>query len=372
MQAGKDGIWYAPFPVLGMATDGKQVMLSCGGGGSKASKEVPNLVRVDQYDETACTFTELTSLNSGKRLIVCLSYSVFNGLWLAGVVDGSCMILELSESADSLQTVCEWVCETEEIPSRRGPIPPSLNQVKFSPNGDIIASGGSDGFVRLWKANGKEAPSLHVSCAKAQAKNEIKDLDFSPDGKLVASCDDTGKCHLYNTSTGQEDKVLSAEEPICRARFFINSNNQPAIATVVQSVRGPSHLVLYSMDGTVIKKVKIDKNPVLALAVHPSSSMVAVAVGEGPKRIYSLPTLKVLKQKPSVHDMPANLLEFMGQDSAISASGDRVFHVLRAKGSAKSGGGSVVFMMFVLVVLMAVMYVLLRIGMKGGVLQQGQ
>lgn len=42
---GGRGTYYPPFPVLGLASDGLEIFMSCGGGGEKAAKEVPNVVQ---------------------------------------------------------------------------------------------------------------------------------------------------------------------------------------------------------------------------------------------------------------------------------------------------------------------------------------
>jgi WD40 repeat protein len=63
-----------------------------------------------------------------------------------------------------------------------------VNAVAFSPDKSIIATGGNDKVVRLWKSDGKPAtkalPSGHADA--------VWGLSFRPDGKVVASASNDG------------------------------------------------------------------------------------------------------------------------------------------------------------------------------------
>jgi hypothetical protein len=373
MQEGKGGTYYPPFPVLGLASDGNEVFMTAGGGGEKAAKEVPNVVQVHRYEEHTGKMSTIAVMNTEKRCVVYLSYSVFNGLWLAGVGD-SCMILELDVPGNRLEQVCEWRCEAA------GTKYNCINVARFSPNGDIIATGGTDAQVRLWSARGKELPTLLRSSVKVA--KEIKDMDFSPDGTLVATCDDTGVCRLLSVSSGQEYKALTFLNPannqmlsIRNARFVASMDGSPpALVASASGQRGPAYLVIYSLDGSQIGKVLVDKKPVGAIAVHNSGAKAAVTLVAGGKRIYSLPQLRVLKKADNIHELPAPALEFLGEGTAVSGSGDRCINMFTHIGKKSGGSGrgclSILYLMVVFVILMLVLFLVFRIGVKGATLQQ--
>jgi WD40 repeat protein len=70
--------------------------------------------------------------------------------------------------------------------------------VEFSPRGDLLASAGKDGTVRIW-----DVSSSQLIRTIEASKTEVNVAVFSPDGRSIATVDDDGRLKEWELATGR-------------------------------------------------------------------------------------------------------------------------------------------------------------------------
>ncbi len=100
-------------------------------------------------------------------------------------------------TADPLVRV--WRTDTgENWRNFQGHIEGAIRSVNFSPNGELLATGGADQTVRLWKVESGEPGYILVGHT-----DKVNSVKFSPNGKFLASADRDGTVKLWNVESGQ-------------------------------------------------------------------------------------------------------------------------------------------------------------------------
>jgi WD40 repeat protein len=68
----------------------------------------------------------------------------------------------------------------------------SINDVRFSPDSQIIATASNDGNVKLWSPDGQLQATLQ------SPDGSVNNVSFSPDGKTIAAASKKGTIILWN------------------------------------------------------------------------------------------------------------------------------------------------------------------------------
>ncbi len=111
------------------------------------------------------------------------------------------------------------------------PIPNHVGDLEFSPDGRLLATASDDNKIRIWEISNYELRSILEG-----HKHYVNGIAFSPDGKLIISGSHDQKIGIWDVESGQSLNMLEGHEAEV-LRVAINSSG-----TLIASV---------SWDGTV-------------------------------------------------------------------------------------------------------------------------
>ncbi|XP_015592368.1 prolactin regulatory element-binding protein [Cephus cinctus] len=190
--------------------------------------------------------------------------------------------------------------------------------VRVSPDGKFMATGGTDGHVRLWKF----PQFIKVHDVEAHVK-EIDDIDFSPKGDLLVTIAKDGKAIIWDVASGKKRKELTWTPPIegakymykrCRFRNCEDNSSKLQLFILSNATNGknPSFLQLWDVDqGTILKSVAY-KETLSALAVSDNGRFVAVGtMFSGSVDIFIAFSLQRALHVPGAHCMFVTGIEFL-------------------------------------------------------------
>ncbi|RXG56768.1 Prolactin regulatory element-binding protein [Armadillidium vulgare] len=116
--------------------------------------------------------------------------------------------------------------------------------VRVSWDDSLLATGGTDGFYRVW-----ELPSMKKVREVRAHEKEVDDLDFKPDGKqLVSICKPTRECCVWDLKEGRKFIQLTLQTngvkyKFYRARYAMVEKNPTDVRlfTISNAVVGSKH-----------------------------------------------------------------------------------------------------------------------------------
>lgn len=136
-----------------------------------------------------------------------------------------------------------------------------ITGIRFSPNGQQIATASWDGTVKLWTVDGR---LIHTF----QGQTDLYDVVFSPDGKLLAAASEDRTVKLWSvdgklihTFTGHESKVYAVAFSPDGQRLASGSRDRT--------------IKIWKLDGTLLATLKAHNNAVSSLAFSPDGQRLA-------------------------------------------------------------------------------------------------
>jgi WD40 repeat protein len=210
------GQWMSMWDVE-FSPDSKLIATAGEAGGGEGSRAAVWLWEADSGDEWGALYGQGTmdSLHTtvafhpdGTQLAASLFHDDTIGLW------------DINAARERYDTSAK---EAEQLSFINDDIYSYTERLLYSPNGLLLATANYDG-VRLWDATTGDEIQVFPSQA-----NTVRDIAFSPDGKLIAAANGIpsfsndslvdNALHIYDVSTYQEVKVIKHDSAVTSVAF---------------------------------------------------------------------------------------------------------------------------------------------------------
>ncbi|KAL9254950.1 SEC12-like protein [Drosera capensis] len=323
------------------------------GGGGEGRSGIPNAVLLAEFDfETTSLSNEpVVNLRTGGDLpyrmsvhpggegLICAMPNSFRWFqWEASDTNGE-RELSVRESDNAL-------VQLEDIGLQLA--------LAFSKDGSMLAAGGEDGKLRVFKW-----PSVEIILNKENAHSSVKDLDFSPDGKFLVSVG-SGLCRVWNVTSSEIEVSLPREtdEIFSYCRFSQRSDGNPVLYTTVMHGKGGRIVTWNTSSWKRIASKRITGDPVSAFSVSDDAKFLAIGTTEGDVLVLSSSTMQVQMTVKKAHLGIVTALMFSHDSRAlVSAAMDSSVRVTIIENKSKNGFP---FWLAIIILLLAVIVFLLK------------
>lgn len=197
---------------------------------------------------------------------------------------------------------------------------PLLRVIRVHPSGQLMATGGTDAIVRLWKF-----PNLKpVTVLKGHSK-EVDDIDFSVTDNHIITIAKDGLAILWDSLTGKKLGELKWQQPEgskylykrCRFGIIEDSRKKMSALYMLANPSGPakkqkSFLQKWNIEKKALELRTDFDESLSAIAVRNDGRFIAVGtMFSGSVSIHAAFSLQKILNIPSAHSMFVTGLEFL-------------------------------------------------------------
>ncbi|KZV33516.1 hypothetical protein F511_38332 [Dorcoceras hygrometricum] len=194
----------------------------------------------------------------------------------------------------------------------------------FNHDGNLLAVGGEDGTLRIYKW-----PSMETALDEFSGHSSVKDLDFSPDGKFLVSVG-SGPGRIWNVALSTSDEVFG----FCR--FSRGTDAEQVLYVTAMRDKGGNILKWNTTSWTRMASKHVVGDPVCAFNVSPDGKLLAIGTIQGDILILSSGSMQVQTVVKKAHLGLVTALAFSNDSRAlISASLDSSARVTLIKDKKK-------------------------------------
>ncbi|VXD13007.1 conserved hypothetical protein [Planktothrix serta PCC 8927] len=177
----------------------------------------------------------------------------------------------------------------------------------FSPDGQMIVSGGDDHTLKFWNLQGKLLHSVNAH------DERIWKLAFSPDGQILASASEDGTVKLW-TPDGKAIATLKGHQGAIWGVAISPLGNLIASASLDDTLR------LWHRDGTLLKTILGQSRGLTRVAFSPDGKFLATGGIDNTVKLWNLAG-ELITTLPG-HQGIVDTVEFTPDQNALVSGGD--------------------------------------------------
>ncbi|HEY9833612.1 MAG TPA: hypothetical protein V6D26_23875 [Stenomitos sp.] len=225
---------------------------------------------------------------------------------------------QIIASASSDATIKLWCKDGRELQIFQGHRY-RVNSISFSPDGQTIASASSDCTLKLWRLDGTELQTF-------QGHNDwVNSVSFSPDGQIIASASSDGIVKLWHLD-GRELQTFQGHS------IWSNSVSFSPDGQTLVSAGGDGTVKLWRLDGTELQTFQDHSVGVYSASFSPDGQMIASANSNCVVKLWRLDGTEL--QTFQGHSSAVRSLRFSPDGQIIaSASNDGTIKLWRLDGT---------------------------------------
>lgn len=320
------------FPLYGIKAITSNLLV-CAGGGGAAKTGVKNAIHFYKLIEESSSFTSrcLCEHDTGARAVMNIDVHPDGDILAAGM-DHLCQLFEIKykkeedlekvvlEELKSIATVCEAVDDNDDGEYQKC--------VKFSPDGKLIITGGSDGSCKIYKY-----PSLDLLFTIKKAHNEeVDEISVHPDSTFFTTVSKDSNAGVWRTNDGLKETELSfsldkKDDDFFRFRNCKFSKNNDTNTTHLYTTHIPKKYSKIPISNCLVKwdiskwipekSVFIKRHTLSALSACGSGRYVSVGTADGSVMVYTSWNLTHVQTVGGIHDIFVTGLSFLPESKML-------------------------------------------------------